>query len=101
MMTAMCPRCRELRNMQSTVTKWMSKERDGRRRMRTESHHCEKCGVFVSSEDSEETALDDRGTLIDDNQKNQDDPNRDTPDGSPTVPTPTGPSPQEGATKEH
>jgi hypothetical protein len=99
-MTAMCPRCRELRNLQTTVTKWVSKERDSRIRMRTESHHCEECGVFVSSEDSEETARHDTETHQDDNRNNPDDPPQGPGDGSPVVPSRPRPSPLEQVAEE-
>ena len=58
MATAMCPACRVLRNMRTTVVVRTVVGKDGKKRqIRTESHHCETCGMFVSSADREDTAL--------------------------------------------
>jgi len=50
MPTAMCSGCRALRNMRVTVAVRTVIGKDGKeRQIRTESHHCERCGLFVSS----------------------------------------------------
>jgi len=56
MPTAMCPACQALRNMRTTVLVRTVTDKDGKKRqIQTESHHCETCGRFVSSEDKEIT----------------------------------------------
>ena len=97
MTTALCPGCRVLRNLQTAVTVWKADEDDGGRRMRTESHHCEVCGVFVSSEDREETAPVDPGAHQGNDRERPHDPTRGPGDGSPVVPPQPRPTPLEDA----
>jgi len=53
-MAEMCPRCRELRNTKQTVTNRRIDTPDGKtREIRTTSYHCETCGSFIRSEDTE------------------------------------------------
>ena len=49
-----CPRCRELRNMQVTVSRRRVVDCDGRvTHVCVRALHCEQCGTFVRSEDVE------------------------------------------------
>lgn len=55
MSTAMCPRCRRVRNIAVTTSTRTAVGVDGQERtIRTTSYHCEVCHHFVRSEDTPE-----------------------------------------------
>lgn len=54
-MPELCPKCRQLRELRTTVSSRKVETPDGKsKEIRTTSYHCEACGAFVRSEDTEE-----------------------------------------------
>jgi hypothetical protein len=55
MPTGRCPRCKEERNLEVTVSHREVTGPDGAKRVLvTRTYHCEACGTFVRSEDCEQ-----------------------------------------------
>lgn len=56
-MSELCPKCRQLRNAKVTVSSRKVRTPEGKpKEIKTTSFHCEVCGAFVRSEDTEEPA---------------------------------------------
>lgn len=53
-MPELCPKCRELRNAKVTVSSRKVETTEGKtKEIKTSSFHCEACGAFIRSEDTE------------------------------------------------
>jgi len=58
-MSELCPKCRRLQNAKVTVSSRNVATPDGKtREIKTSSFHCEACGAFIRSEDTEELTED-------------------------------------------
>lgn len=56
MVQELCPKCRQLRNAKlSVATRKVSNPGGKIKEITTTSFHCEECGAFIRSEDTEES----------------------------------------------
>ena len=54
MVSELCPKCRQVRDARVTVSSRKVRTPDGKtKEIKTRSFHCEVCGAFVRSEDTE------------------------------------------------
>jgi len=54
MVSELCSKCRQLRNAKVTVSSRKMTTPDGKtKEIKTRSFHCEACGAFIRSEDTE------------------------------------------------